>query len=212
MTEITELLEGRIEVQSQLGQGSVFRFFIKSRTTAPSSPIGALVQSTASSSSSTATRSLTPDSSIDSTSDIVMTSTPPPDDIQDLHILIVEDNIINQTVLKRQIVKAGLTCDVANNGLEALNLIREADRQSRRGGSGRKKAYNVVLMDLEMPVMDGLAAVREIRASEAAGTLKRNMVIALTGNARQGQIDQAIAAGMDDGEHVVGLWLTLSGD
>lgn len=47
--------------------------------------------------------------------------------------------------------------------------------------------------------MDGLTAVREIRMAEEAGTLKRNMVIALTGNARQGQIDQAMAAGMDDG-------------
>lgn len=48
--------------------------------------------------------------------------------------------------------------------------------------------------------MDGLTAIREIRAAERSGTLGRNMVVALTGNARQGQIDQAIAAGMDDGE------------
>lgn len=49
-------------------------------------------------------------------------------------------------------------------------------------------------------VMDGLSAVREIRAAEQKGTLGRQMVVALTGNARQGQIDQAIEAGMDDGE------------
>jgi CheY-like chemotaxis protein len=48
--------------------------------------------------------------------------------------------------------------------------------------------------------MDGLTAIKEIRVAEEAGTLERNMVIALTGNARQGQIDQALAAGMDDGE------------
>ena len=48
-------------------------------------------------------------------------------------------------------------------------------------------------------VMDGLTAVRELRAAEAAGALNRSTVIALTGNARQGQIDQAIAGGMDDG-------------
>jgi CheY-like chemotaxis protein len=48
--------------------------------------------------------------------------------------------------------------------------------------------------------MDGLTAIKEIRASEKAGTLTRNMVIALTGNARQGQIEQALEAGMDDGE------------
>ena len=48
--------------------------------------------------------------------------------------------------------------------------------------------------------MDGLTAVREIRDAERAGTLSPQMVIALTGNARQGQIDQAMEAGMDDGE------------
>jgi CheY-like chemotaxis protein len=53
---------------------------------------------------------------------------------------------------------------------------------------------------ITLPVMDGLTAIKEIRAAEEAGTLRRNMVIALTGNARQGQIDQALAAGMDDGE------------
>ena len=49
------------------------------------------------------------------------------------------------------------------------------------------------------PVMDGLTAIRELRAAETTGVLSRHMVIALTGNARQGQIDQALAAGMDDG-------------
>jgi len=50
--------------------------------------------------------------------------------------------------------------------------------------------------------MDGLTAVREIREAERAGTLSPQMVIALTGNARQGQIDQAMEAGMDDGESI----------
>lgn len=89
---------------------------------------------------------------------------------------------------------------VASNGLEALNLIRETYRQHRRGGPNRKRLFDVVVMDLEMPVMDGITAIREIRASEAAGALNRNMVIALTGNARQGQIDHALASGFDDGE------------
>lgn len=56
-------------------------------------------------------------------------------------------------------------------------------------------------------VMDGLTAIRQIRASEKAGSLARNMVIALTGNARQGQIDQALEAGMDDGEFMKGAEL-----
>jgi CheY-like chemotaxis protein len=223
---------------------TVFRFFVQVRTVAPLSPIGAMINATASdilirpsinpistdSQSGTATPASTMSmvSSVNSFNTVTASS-----EAEELHILIVEDNIINQTVLKRQMIKAGLTCDgeweplnhpdrvsVANNGLEALNLIREADRQSRRGGVARRKLYNVVLMDLEMPgqsyarshkqitntdislisVMDGLTAVREIRSAEAAGTLGRTMVIALTGNARQGQIDQAIEAGMDEGE------------
>jgi hypothetical protein len=172
-TEITEMLGGRIEVQSQLGEGSVFRFFIKTRAIHPPSPIAAMVETTSAmtidmSRNSSPSGAATPLSATSSQSMGSMAD----DDWSDHHILIVEDNIINQTVLKRQLVKAGLTCDgacetlhndvirgwqltifaVANNGLEALNLIRETERQARRGGgSSRKKRYNAVLMDLEMP-------------------------------------------------------------
>lgn len=116
-----------------------------------------------------------------------------------LNVLIVEDNIISQTVLKRQMLKAGLECRVANNGEEALAALHTNKQESlqRQGGGG---SFDVILMDLEMPVMDGLTAVRHIREMEKTGTLPRQLVIALTGNARQGQIDQALEAGMDDGE------------
>ncbi|KAK4686890.1 hypothetical protein P7C73_g3237, partial [Tremellales sp. Uapishka_1] len=197
-SQITELLGGRIEVKSELGHGSTFRFFIQSTTVAP--PPLAMLPDLSGSTSSLESLDMSTTSSVSS----VTSASPSPspgliEEFKSLHILIVEDNIINQTVLKRQILKSGLTCDVANHGLEALNLIREAQRQAIRGGAGRRKPYDVVLMDLEMPVMDGLTAIREIRSAEAAGTLSRNMVIALTGNARQGQIDQALAAGMDEG-------------
>ncbi len=58
--------------------------------------------------------------------------------------------------------------------------------------------------------MDGLTAIRELRSAESAGALNRSMVIALTGNARQGQIDQAVAAGMDDGEWTTRFPMDLS--
>lgn len=194
--KITELLGGRIEVLSQLGHGSVFRFFIKTRAVAPPSAIAALVESSplkpisATSPSSSLAMSRSSSRSTNVTTPIEGSGTE--------HVLIVEDNLINQTVLKRQLIKAGLSCNVASNGLEALNIIRETHRQHRRGGPNRKRLFDVVLMDLEMPVMDGITAVQEIRGSEAAGTLGRNMVIALTGNARQGQIDHALASGFDD--------------
>jgi CheY-like chemotaxis protein len=122
------------------------------------------------------------------------------DDARPLHVLIVEDNIINQTVLKRQILKAGLTCDTANHGQDALNLIHQAHHRYMLGERDRA-GYDVILMDLEMPVMDGLSALAKIREAEAEGQLKEQLVIALTGNARKGQIDQAIKAGMNDGEY-----------
>ena len=127
--QITELLGGRIEVKSQLGEGSVFRFFIQTKTIQPLSALAAYVDATTSappgSRAATAgspsiptslniTRSMTPSSSVTSP---MMSPVPSSVSIaqeergEPLHILIVEDNIINQTVLKRQIVKSGSTCD-----------------------------------------------------------------------------------------------------
>ncbi|WWD18861.1 hypothetical protein CI109_103316 [Kwoniella shandongensis] len=89
---------------------------------------------------------------------------------------------------------------VADNGLIALDKINKRHRIGQGSTLDNARKYDAVLMDLEMPVMDGLTAIRQIRRLELEGALDEQLVIALTGNARQGQIDQAIAAGMDDGE------------
>lgn len=138
-----------------------------------------------------------------------------PDGGPTLNVLIVEDNEINQRVLKRQLIKCGLTCDVASNGKEALVALFDASRPERFRSSPRpdgdrtaplfenkpkRAAYDIVLMDLEMPVMDGLTALHHIREAEKQGTLRSQLVFALTGNAREGQVDRAFAAGMDDGK------------
>lgn len=191
--KITELLGGGIEVQSEIGVGSTFRFWIKTHTVAPAVAVGA---------SSLAIPG--PETLQVGISTSTGPSTPvlvePEHEAEPLRLLIVEDNIINQTVLKRQLVKAGFVCDTANDGQEALVRIHEANRECRHNTPGRLGGYDVVLMDLEMPVMDGLTAVGHIRDAEAAGMLRPQLVIALTGNARQGQIDQALAGGMNDGE------------
>ena len=113
MVEITEMLGGRIEVHSQLGEGSTFRFFIQTRTITPPSAIASMVEASHAvpkrgSSMRTDSGSVTPALSVSSN---VSMGSMVDDDWTEQHILIVEDNIINQTVLKRQLVKAGLTCD-----------------------------------------------------------------------------------------------------
>lgn len=202
--EITELLGGGIQVQSEVGKGTTFYFFIRATAnTAPTTELRSVTSNSTLASISITTPSIAPSVTRHSSHDSQSPGSEDPDALAaaaataTFHVLIVEDNIINQTVLRRQVLKAGLTCDVADNGQEALVAIHEAHRRARLGtGTG----YDVVLMDLEMPIMDGLTALKHLRDAEEAGSLSRQLVIALTGNARQGQIDQAISAGMDDGE------------
>lgn len=113
------------------------------------------------------------------------------------HVLIVEDNLVNQKILAQQLRKLGSTVHVANHGEEALDLIRETVHFTGRESDG--KLLSVILMDLEMPVMDGLTCVRKIREMEAAGLIKvRLPIIAVTANARSEQVLMAKETGMDD--------------
>ncbi|EJD54530.1 hypothetical protein AURDEDRAFT_156314 [Auricularia subglabra TFB-10046 SS5] len=104
-----------------------------------------------------------------------------------LHILVVEDNIINQKVLTRQLQSRGFHTSVANDGQEALDRILD-------DGGG----LDLVLMDIEMPVKDGRAACRELREIEARTGKPRLPIIAVTGNAREEQIRDCLDAGFDD--------------
>lgn len=111
-----------------------------------------------------------------------------------LHILVVEDNLVNQKVLVKQLTKAGCTVRAANNGVEALVHLAGTEFQVP---AGRK--LSVILMDLEMPEMDGLTCVRRIREMERIGTLSGHVpTIAVTANVREEQIREARDAGMDD--------------
>lgn len=98
-------------------------------------------------------------------------------------VLIVEDNQVNQKVVRIMLKKLGAESDIAANGLEAIAAVRTTD-------------YDVVLMDCQMPEMDGLAATVAIRASE--GTGKRLPILAMTANAMQDDRQQCLNVGMDD--------------
>ena len=104
--------------------------------------------------------------------------------VRALHVLVAEDNPVNQAVAEAMLDALGYRCDLAANGREALAAIA-------------RHAYDVVLMDCQMPEMDGLDATRSLRRSEAAAGAPRLPVIALTAHALEGDREQCIAAGMD---------------
>lgn len=98
-------------------------------------------------------------------------------------ILLVEDNEINRKIIIKMLNSRDMTCDVAINGSEAVEAVR-------------KKDYDIVFMDCQMPVMDGYESTKEIRKLE--GDNKHTIIIAMTANAMQGDREKCIKAGMDD--------------
>ncbi|MCC6398731.1 MAG: response regulator [Bacteroidetes bacterium] len=100
-----------------------------------------------------------------------------------LRILLAEDNVINQQVALKILQRMGYRADVAANGLEVLEALR-------------RQRYDIILMDVQMPEMDGLQTTREIRSRWEPDEQPR--IVAMTANAMQGDRDECIAAGMND--------------
>ncbi|OLL26091.1 Hybrid signal transduction histidine kinase K [Neolecta irregularis DAH-3] len=185
--KLVELQGGEITVSSVEGQGSTFAFYI------------------------VAQRGSNPDDKSMNSLPVVSTSPKLVDAFQlnqssynftllnlsDLHVLIVEDNVINQRILRKQLNQIGWTTYVANHGQEALEQIAKSKFRS----SALDDAFplDICLVDVEMPVMDGITCVRKIREMEQKGELCGHVpAIAVSANARKEQIDKMIAAGMDD--------------
>ncbi len=121
------------------------------------------------------------------------------DKASNYEVLLVEDNLVNQKVLGKQLKKVGCVVHVANHGGEALSFLKTSNlwRDNAKG-----QTLDIVLMDLEMPVMDGLTCARQIRELQSQGTLTRHVpIIAVTANARKEQIEISMAAGMVSHNH-----------
>ncbi len=109
-----------------------------------------------------------------------------------LHVLVVEDNLINQKIMSQQLRRAGCIVHVANHGLECLTFLETTTFCEQT------THLSVILLDLEMPTMDGLTCIKHIRERQEKGEIARHVpVIAVTANARSEQIAIAIDAGMD---------------
>jgi CheY-like chemotaxis protein len=102
-----------------------------------------------------------------------------------IHVLVAEDNKVKQLVVKKILEKLHCVVAVAGDGKEALEKIAEQE-------------YDFILMDCQMPEMDGFEATQAIREQESQGVLSRQVIIALTANAMKGDKKKCLEAGMDD--------------
>ncbi|HLG35090.1 MAG TPA: ATP-binding protein [Bacteroidia bacterium] len=151
---LVEMLGGKIDVESETGKGSVFRFdvtFTKGKEMVPG--------------------------------EIERIAHPDNRGLKGIEILLVEDNIPNMTLTKKLISKWGAEVDCAENGLQAVNKIKQ-------------KKYDLVLMDLQMPVMDGFEANKEIK--RMGFSAQQLPVIALTAFATSDDKSNVLAEGMSD--------------
>ena len=155
--QLVEMMGGRITVESVVGKGSVFSFSL-SFAVAEQNDVPSRCQT------------------------ISMDRQP---SCPSRRILVVEDDAVNRLYIQALLARLGQQCDLAENGLEALQALEEQD-------------YDLVLMDCRMPVMDGFEAVARIRDPASKVRNHRIPVVALTANAMTGDREVCLAAGMDD--------------
>jgi len=158
---LVELMGGEVGVGSVVGEGSTFWF---SARLEKADPAGGAPAETPGVSDPVVARS---------------------EDISAARVLVAEDNLVNQKIVRRLLERRGCEVDVVGDGSEAVAATASTD-------------YDVILMDCQMPEMDGFTATAEIRRLEEESGESRTPIIALTAFAMEGDRERCLAAGMDD--------------
>jgi CheY-like chemotaxis protein len=171
--QLVELLGGQIGVESELGRGSRFWLRVPFRKVSPAEQLAALVVATAPAAPSRRAAAVQAPAE-----EHPRHGAKPP-----ARILLVEDNLLNQKLTKTLLEKAGYQVDVAENGKQALAAVQTT-------------SFDLILMDCQMPEMDGYETTQAIRRQERSG--HHVPIIALTAHAMAGDREKCLEAGMDD--------------
>ncbi|KAI1760124.1 hypothetical protein GGR53DRAFT_526501 [Hypoxylon sp. FL1150] len=198
--QITEMLGGEIGMTSSPGSGCTFAFYVKTNkcdvpghSSASREPVIRLSRSLSLTADGTP---VTPGE--EGRSNSVYTpqgSSTPLQEAPSLNILVVEDNLVNQKVLCKQLRNRDFIVQAANHGRDALDAVRNSHGEDV---PPEQRSFDVILCDIEMPVMDGIEFTREIRRLEAEGKLTGHVpILGVTANVRSKQISGAREVGMD---------------